>query len=144
MAPAGKASSARPAGPLCWRACPLPPQGRLILALPALIPDATPALRRCECGCMLALSEFGSSAPEPLQAGWPIRYWLPASLRVRGAAQPLATALGLLRLASGEAQQEDDLAELSGGFACSLGADAKETIQKGGSLRSPFCCLVGT
>lgn len=86
------------------------PQGRLILALPALIPDATLLEKMRECGCMLALSELGSSAPELLQAGWPIRYWLPAPSGYEALLQPLATALGLLRLAPrGEAQQEDDL-----------------------------------
>ena len=44
------------------------PQGRLILALPALIPDATLLEKMRECGCMLALSELGSCAPELLQA----------------------------------------------------------------------------
>jgi hypothetical protein len=48
--------------------------------------------------------------PELLQAGWPIRYWLPAPSGYEALLQPLATALGLLRLAPrGEAQQEDDL-----------------------------------
>ena len=55
-----------------------------------------------ECGCMLALSELGSSAPELLQAGWPIRYWLPAPSGYEALLQPLATALGLLRLAPRE------------------------------------------
>lgn len=43
---------------------------------------------------MLALSELGSSAPELLQAGWPIRYWLPAPSGYEALLQPLATALG--------------------------------------------------
>ncbi|MGU5625672.1 hypothetical protein [Aeromonas caviae] len=78
--------------------------------MPALIPDATLLEKMRECGCMLALSELGSCAPELLQAGWPIRYWLPAPSGYEALLQPLATALGLLRLAPlGEAQQEDDL-----------------------------------
>ncbi len=106
---AGKASSACPAGPSAGEPAPLA-TGGLILALPVLIPDATLLEKMRECGCMLALSELGSSAPELLQAGWPIRYWLPAPSGYEALLQPLATALGLLRLAPrGEAQQEDDL-----------------------------------
>nr|WP_277605136.1 GGDEF domain-containing protein [Aeromonas sp. MR16] len=77
---------------------PALPEGRLILALPTLVPDAVLLAQVRQSGCLLALRELGSQAPELLQAGWPIRYWLPAPSEFEALLQPLATRLALRRL----------------------------------------------
>ena len=58
----------------------------------------------------LALGELGSRVPALLQAGWPIRYWLPEPSDHLALLHPLARQLGLRRLnRTGAAGQGDVL-----------------------------------
>ncbi|MNT82510.1 hypothetical protein D3C72_2222490 [compost metagenome] len=86
---------------------PVLPEGALILALPTLTPDPVLLAQVRQSGCLLALRELGSQAPELLQAGWPIRYWLPAPSEFEALLQPLATRLALRRLGRAESVQNE-------------------------------------
>ena len=74
------------------------PQGALILALPTLTEDAALLDKVRQRDCVLALGELGSRVPALLQAGWPIRYWLPEPSDHLALLHPLARQLGLRRL----------------------------------------------
>ncbi|MFC5708448.1 GGDEF domain-containing protein [Aeromonas eucrenophila] len=86
---------------------PTLPEGALILALPTLTKDDVLLAQVHQSGCLLALRELGSQAPELLQAGWPIRYWLPAPSEFEALLQPLATRLALRRLGRAESVQNE-------------------------------------
>ncbi|ATL99876.1 GGDEF domain-containing protein [Aeromonas sp. CA23] len=70
-----------------------------ILLLPSLQQDAALLAKLNQCACTLALREIGSSTPDLLAAGWPLRYWLPVASAHAGLLAPLAQRLGVIRLA---------------------------------------------
>ncbi|MGU5660628.1 MULTISPECIES: GGDEF domain-containing protein [Aeromonas] len=85
------------------------PQGALILALPTLTEDVALLDKVRQRDCVLALGELGSRVPALLQAGWPIRYWLPDPSDHLALLHPLARQLGLRRLNRTEAAGQGDV-----------------------------------
>lgn len=80
----------------------------LVLLVPALQPDAALLAGLRQQGCTLALRDIGSATPAQLEAGWPVRYWLPQDDEHGELLQPLARRLGLVQLqvlAGSEARQ---------------------------------------